>query len=81
MPPGISAPAVELRSRIGAAMTRDTFPATRPELVRQAESEGAEPDVVSALRRLPGSVTFQSVAEVAQALGLGHEERPGGSRT
>ncbi len=80
MPPGLTPQGAEMRSRIAAALTRSTFPATRQQLVRAAESGGAEPEVVSALRRLPGSVIFESVSEVAVGLGLGHEERPGGSR-
>ncbi|MFN8167366.1 MAG: DUF2795 domain-containing protein [Candidatus Nanopelagicales bacterium] len=80
MPPGLTAEGAELRSRIAASLTRGVFPASRQALVVDAESQGASPEVVSALRRLPGSTTFESLADVALALGLGHEERPGGSR-
>lgn len=78
MPPGLTPEGAEERSRIAASLTRDTFPATAAELVRTAESQHAEPHVLSLLRRLPASSTYDSLTDVALALGLGHEERPGG---
>lgn len=69
----------EERSRIAASLTRHTFPATAAELVRVAESQHAEPHVLSLLRRLPESATYDSLTDLATALGLGHEERPGGA--
>lgn len=79
MPPGITPEGAEERSRIAASLTRHTFPATAAELVQIAESQHAEPVVVSMLRRLPESATYDSLTDLALALGLGHEERPGGA--
>ena len=79
MPPGLTAEGAEMRSRIAASLTRRTFPATRAELVATAESQQADPDVLQMLSRLPGEETFGSLTDVALALGLGHEERPGGA--
>ena len=78
MPPGLTAEGAEMRSRIAAAFTRGTFPATGAELVAKAEDQQADPDVVQMLRRLPGGDSFTSLTDVSLALGLGHEERPGG---
>ena len=78
MPPGLTPEGAEMRSRIAATLTRHTFPAEAAELVATAESQHAGPDVLSLLRRLPRDVTFESLTDVSLALGLGHEERPGG---
>ena len=78
MPPGLTAEGAEMRSLIAASLTRHTFPATRDDLVATAESQHADADVLQLLRRLPEGTSFDSLTDVSLALGLGHEERPGG---
>jgi hypothetical protein len=79
MPPGLTAEGAEMRSRIAASLTRRAFPSTGSGLVEEAESQQADPEVVQMLRLLPSGDTFESLTEVSLALGLGHEERPGGA--
>lgn len=45
-----------------------TYPITKEELISQAESRGANQDVLEALKSLPGQ-TFQTVGELESALG------------
>ncbi|MFB9881354.1 DUF2795 domain-containing protein [Planobispora siamensis] len=50
------------------------FPADRDALLSRAEMEGAPDPVIEELRSLPNA-TYTNMAEVAEALGYGKEER------
>jgi hypothetical protein len=69
---------LELRSRIAAALTRHPFPGTRDQLVAEAQGSAADDAVVGALRRLPDR-QYEHLQDVADALGLGREDRGAGS--
>jgi hypothetical protein len=64
---------VRRRSELAIALRPSIFPATRTELVECAQEEGAAPDLVDALARLPEARAFRTTEEVWEALG-GHRE-------
>ena len=55
---------IDLQQYIGAV----TYPATKEDIVRSAEAQGASDDVLRAIRDLPGE-RFGSAAEVTEAYG------------
>lgn len=73
-PPGMSARDVEGRSALARMLTGVRYPARPNELVRHAAEGGASDETVEALRTLPRR-EYENVADVAEQLGYGREER------
>ncbi|TDC87781.1 DUF2795 domain-containing protein [Actinomadura sp. 7K507] len=73
-PPGMSAQDVEGRSALARMLTGVRYPARPNELVRHAAEGGAPDEAVEALRSLPRR-EYENVADVAEELGYGREER------
>lgn len=73
-PPGMSANDVEGRSALARLLTGVRFPARPNELTRHAAEADAPGDTVEALRTLPKR-EYENVADVAEQLGYGREER------
>jgi hypothetical protein len=72
-PPGMTADDVEARSAIARALVGVRYPASPEELAAHVGA-GAPDGLAERLWRLP-SRQYQNIADVAQALGLGHEQR------
>ncbi|WP_433478902.1 DUF2795 domain-containing protein [Spirillospora sp. CA-142024] len=73
-PPGMSAQDVEGRSALARMLTGVRYPARPNELVRHAAEGGAPDAAVEQLRTLPRR-EYENVADVAEELGYGREER------
>ncbi|WUI04063.1 DUF2795 domain-containing protein [Spirillospora sp. NBC_00431] len=73
-PPGMSARDVEGRSALARMLTGVGYPARPNELIRHAAESGAPDEVVETLRTLPKR-EYENVADVAEELGFGREER------
>ncbi|MEU8801789.1 DUF2795 domain-containing protein [Spirillospora sp. NPDC048819] len=73
-PPGMSAQDVEGRSALARLLTGVRYPARPNELIRHAAEGGAPDEAVDALRTLPRR-EYENVADVAEELGYGREER------
>lgn len=73
-PPGMSPDDVELRSALARYLAGFHEPLHPRRLAERAARNGAPDDIVEALRNLPDRA-YTRVAEVSEALGLGHETR------
>ncbi|HEY8481061.1 MAG TPA: DUF2795 domain-containing protein [Spirillospora sp.] len=73
-PPGMSARDVEGRSALARMLNGVRYPARPNELIRHAARHGAPDAAVEALRTLPRR-EYENVADVAEELGYGREER------
>ncbi|NDU74697.1 DUF2795 domain-containing protein [Actinomadura sp. DSM 109109] len=73
-PPGMSAEDVEKRSALARMLTGVRYPARPNELVRHAAEGGAPDQALDRLRELPKR-EYENVADVAEQLGYGREER------
>ncbi|MFB4312283.1 DUF2795 domain-containing protein [Actinomadura sp. GTD37] len=73
-PPGMSAQGVEGRSALARMLAGARYPARPNELIRHAAEGGAPDDAVEQLRTLPKR-EYENVADVAEELGYGREER------
>lgn len=73
-PPGMSAQNVEGRSALARMLAGVRYPARPNELIRHAAEGGAPDAAVEALRTLPRR-EYENVADVAEELGYGREER------
>jgi hypothetical protein len=73
-PPGMSAQDVESRSALARMLTGVDYPARPNELIRHAAEGGAPDEAVEQLRTLPKR-EYENVADVAEELGYGREER------
>jgi hypothetical protein len=73
--PGTSEADVERRAALAEALGKEVWPADRDTLLAKAEESTAPDRVLADLRRLPQGQQFTNVQEVAQALGLGTEQR------
>ncbi|TYC07667.1 DUF2795 domain-containing protein [Actinomadura syzygii] len=73
-PPGMSGQDVASRSALGRMLSGVRYPARPNELVRHAAEAGAPDDAVDDLRGLPKR-EYENVADVAEELGYGREER------
>lgn len=73
-PPGMSARDVEGRSALARMLSGVRYPARPNELVRHAAEGGAPDEAVDRLRSLPWRA-YENVADVAEELGYGREER------
>ncbi|MEO3828036.1 DUF2795 domain-containing protein [Actinomadura sp. B10D3] len=73
-PPGMSAQDVESRSALARMLTGVRYPARQNELVRHAAEADASGELIERLRGLPRR-EYENVADVAEELGYGREER------
>ena len=73
--PGTSEAGVERRAALAEALGKEVWPADRDSLVAKAEQGPAPDRVLADLRRLPSGREFTNVQEVAEALGIGTEQR------
>lgn len=73
-PPGMSAQDVAGRSALARMLTGVRYPARPNELIRHAAEGGAPDEAVEQLRTLPKR-EYENVADVAEELGYGREER------
>jgi hypothetical protein len=73
--PGTDQRDLDRRAALAEALGKEVWPADRERLVTKAEESNAPDDVVAQLRRLPDGQQFTNVQDVAQALGLGTEDR------
>ena len=74
-PSGTDPADIERRAALAEALGKEVWPADRDTLVAKAEESGAPDVVLGQLRRLPDGRQFGNVQEVAQALGLGTEQK------
>ena len=73
--PGTNEADVERRAALAEALGKEIWPADRETLVAKAEEGNAPDRVLADLRRLPSGRRFTNVQEVAEALGIGTEQR------
>ncbi|QXJ20157.1 DUF2795 domain-containing protein [Actinomadura graeca] len=73
-PPGMTARDVEGRSALARTLTGVRYPARPGDLVHHAADGGASDDAIGALETLPDR-EYENVADVAEELGYGREER------
>jgi hypothetical protein len=73
-PPGMTAQDVEERSALARLLTGVRYPATPDELLEHVSGADAPDDAVAALQDLPDR-QYENVADVAEALGYGRENR------
>jgi Protein of unknown function (DUF2795) len=78
-PPGEDWETIELRSDLATHLDRAVFPAARQKLLETLTAHQAEQRLVDLVSSVPGDVTFASFGELARALGIPVEHRPGGS--
>ena len=74
-PAGTDPADLERRSALAEALGKEVWPADREALVAKAEEVPAPDAVLAQLRRLPEGEQFTNVQDVAQALGLGTEQK------
>jgi hypothetical protein len=74
-PSGTDPGDIERRAALAEALGKEVWPADRDALVAKAEEANAPDGVLSQLRRLPDGQQFENVQDVAQALGLGTEQK------
>ncbi|WP_029433852.1 DUF2795 domain-containing protein [Blastococcus sp. URHD0036] len=74
-PPGTDPGSIEHRAAIAEALGKEVWPADRDALVAKAQDGDAADRVLADLRRLPAGQQFTNVQEVAEALGLGTEQK------
>jgi Protein of unknown function (DUF2795) len=73
-PPGMSEDEVELRSELATRLNRAPFPTDASGLLDRLVEEDAPDRLLELVRRLPPGRAYESVGEVWDALGLGHEQ-------
>lgn len=73
-PDGLTPADVELRSRLAAALPRSVFPADEAGLLAKLVDGDAPDSLRQLVRQLPTGRTYGHFGEVAEALGLGHED-------
>jgi hypothetical protein len=73
--PGTDESDIERRAALAEALGKEVWPADRDQLIGKAQESNAPDGVLAQLRRLPESRQFTNVQDVAQALGLGTEQR------
>jgi hypothetical protein len=74
-PRGMTPADVERRGNLAKWISgTGVFPADRDTLLARAQDQGAPDSVIAAVRSLPNA-TFANMADVAQALGYGTEDR------
>jgi len=74
-PAGIDPADIERRAALAEVLGQEVWPADRDTLVAKASEAGAPDGVLAQLRRLPDGREFTNVQDVAEALGLGTEQK------
>jgi hypothetical protein len=74
-PPGMSASDVRTRSELARHLGRDVYPADREALLARLREEAAPDHLVDLVAGLPtDGFDYESVQQLARALGLGTED-------
>lgn len=73
-PDGMTPETVELRSQLAAALPRTLFPADESALLGHLVDDNAPDRLRQLVRQLPSGRLYENIGEVAEVLGLGHEE-------
>ncbi|MEV0160087.1 DUF2795 domain-containing protein [Nonomuraea fuscirosea] len=74
VPEGMTQGDVDLRSDLAKWLSDTHWPASKAELLRRAERQGAPDRVVDLVESLPDR-DFSNMADIAKALGIGVEQR------
>jgi hypothetical protein len=74
-PPGTDERDIERRTALSEVLGKEVWPADRDTLLAKAQEGNATDSVLHQLRELPDGRQFENVQDVAQALGLGTEQR------
>jgi hypothetical protein len=74
-PAGTDPGDIERRAALAEVLGKEVWPADRDTLVAKASEANAEDAVLAQLRRLPEGQQFTNVQDVAEALGLGTEQK------
>jgi hypothetical protein len=74
-PAGTDPGDIERRAALAEVLGKEVWPADRDRLIAKAEEVPAPDAVLAQLRRLPEGEQFTNVQDVAQALGLGTEQK------
>jgi hypothetical protein len=74
-PAGTDQGDIERRAALAEVLGKEVWPADRDTLVAKAQEATATNGVLAQLRRLPEGRTYENVQDVAEALGLGTEQK------
>ena len=74
-PSGTDQGDIERRAALAETLGKEVWPADRDTLIAKAEEANATDAVLGQLRGLPAGQQFTNVQDVAQALGLGTEQK------
>jgi hypothetical protein len=74
-PAGTNQGDIERRAALAEVLGKEVWPADRDTLVAKAQEATATDGVLAQLRRLPEGRTYENVQDVAEALGLGTEQK------
>jgi Protein of unknown function (DUF2795) len=74
-PAGTDPGDIERRAALAEVLGKEVWPADRDALVAKASEANATDDVLAQLRRLPEGQEYTNVQDVAEALGLGTEQK------
>jgi hypothetical protein len=74
-PAGTDQGDIERRAALAEVLGKEVWPADRDTLVAKAQEVTATDGVLAQLRRLPEGRTYENVQDVAEALGLGTEQK------
>jgi hypothetical protein len=74
-PAGTDQRDLDRRAALAQHLGKEVWPAGRDELVARAAENNAPDGVLADLHRLPEGTRFETVQQVAQALGLGTEQQ------
>jgi hypothetical protein len=74
-PAGTDPGDIEGRAALAEVLGKEVWPADRDTLVAKAQEATATDGVLAQLRRLPEGRTYENVQDVAEALGLGTEQK------
>jgi len=74
-PAGTDPADIERRAALAEVLGKEVWPADRDTLLAKASEADAPDGVLAQLRRLPEGQEFTNVQDVAEALGLGTEQK------
>jgi hypothetical protein len=74
-PAGTDQGDIERRAALAEVLGKEVWPADRDTLIAKAQEATATDGVLAQLRRLPEGRTYENVQDVAEALGLGTEQK------
>jgi hypothetical protein len=73
-PPGMTYDEVEGRSRLGRYIPRASLPGDRDDLIAGATELNAPDEILNVLESLPEGETYETVAQIWEALGYHNED-------